>query len=75
MLRAFYVLMTGLLVVASVALIWRVDFAHAAAPVIDSAPPCTPIAATGNIVISRCVDEETGQVLYVNNIGFMVLGE
>jgi hypothetical protein len=41
----------------------------------SSAPACEPIGATGNIVISRCEDDETGQVIFVNNIGFMILGE
>jgi hypothetical protein len=39
----------------------------------STAPACTPIGSTGNVVISRCEDEESGQVIYVNNIGFMVV--
>lgn len=33
---------------------------------------CKPFATTGNIVISRCVTEQ-GEVLFVNNIGFMAV--
>lgn len=58
-----------------VRLVETLPVVEAAAPVTDTAPPCDPIAATGSIVISRCVDEETGTVLYVNNVGFMTIEE
>lgn len=63
----FFVGIIGLVLL----LAWTVPPVRAKAS--EPAPACTPIGATGNIVISRCEDAQTGQVLYVNNIGFMVL--
>lgn len=36
---------------------------------------CEPIGVVGNVIISRCIDEDTGIILYVNSAGFMLLGE
>lgn len=45
-----------------------------AAPATDGVDGCTPIGTAGNsIMISRCVDEMDGTVLYVNNVGMIVV--
>lgn len=41
----------------------------------DTTSMCEPIGVVGNVIISRCIDDETSIVLYVNSAGFMILGE
>lgn len=62
-----------LLVFIIFAAIPSVPRVQAAAPAATSM--CEPIGVVGNVIISRCLDEETGIILYVNSAGFMMLGE
>lgn len=48
-------------------------FAARAAPI--ETPSCEPIAHAGALLIFRCIDDQTGRELYVNQVGFMVLVE
>lgn len=45
-----------------------------AAPLQDT-PPCDQIAHAGALIIFRCEDEDTGNIIYANNIGFMLVVE
>lgn len=47
--------------------------AQAAAPA--AGPLCEPIGIVGNVIISRCEDEDTGAIIYANSAGYMLLGE
>ena len=41
----------------------------------EETPACEAIAHAGALLLFRCEDDETGQVLYVNNIGFIALAD
>lgn len=41
----------------------------------DTTSMCEPIGVVGTVIISRCIDDETSIILYVNSAGFMILGE
>lgn len=51
----------------------RVPLVQAAAPA--AGPLCEPIGIVGNVIISRCEDEDTGAIIYANSAGYMLLGE
>ena len=44
-----------------------------AAPADPAIPDCVAIGKSGPLVVSRCEDEENGQVIYANNYGMMVV--
>jgi hypothetical protein len=44
-----------------------------AAPSDPAIPDCVAIGKSGPLVVSRCEDDETGDVIYVNNYGMMVV--
>ena len=39
----------------------------------EETPACEAIAHAGALLIFRCEDEDTGTVIYANNIGMMVI--
>lgn len=40
-----------------------------------SPPACTVIGNIGNIIIGKCVDEDTGVIIYGNSAGWMQILE
>ncbi len=44
---------------------------------IQAATPngCTLLGNAGNVLIMRCIDNETGNVVYANSAGFMVVAQ
>jgi hypothetical protein len=47
------------------------------APVLaaDPMPLCPPIGMAGERIVYRCVDEDEGNIIYMNELGFMFVVE